>query len=48
MVYLRLVRKDDRTEAASDLTTAGIHGGSGALTVDHLCENGTGNEHSTQ
>ncbi|KRY08781.1 hypothetical protein T12_16023 [Trichinella patagoniensis] len=52
MVYLRLVRKDDRTEAGSDkrseLTTAGIHGGSGAVTVDHLCEKGTGDEHSTQ
>ncbi|KRZ86745.1 hypothetical protein T08_7615 [Trichinella sp. T8] len=45
-VYLRLVRQDDRTE--SELTTAGIHGGSVALTVDHLCEKGTGDEHSTQ
>ncbi|KRX69209.1 hypothetical protein T06_3056 [Trichinella sp. T6] len=46
------VRKDDRTEADSDkmseLTTAGIHGGSVALTVDHVCEKGTGDEHSTQ
>ncbi|KRY44225.1 hypothetical protein T03_12567 [Trichinella britovi] len=39
---------NDMIDAASDLTTAGIHGGSGALTVDHLCENGTGDEHSTQ
>ncbi|KRX83001.1 hypothetical protein T06_15698 [Trichinella sp. T6] len=45
-LYLRLVHQDDRTE--SELTTAGIHGGSGALTVDHLCEKGTGDEHSTQ